>query len=135
MATAHGLVVPNIKKVQSLSILEITKELVRLHEMASHNRLSTADIEGGTITLSNIGAIGGKFGSPLLNLPEVAIIALGRIQKLPRFDDDENVYPSSIINVTVGADHRVVDGAMVARFCNEWKGLVEKPELLLLHMR
>lgn len=135
MATAHGLVVPNIKKVQSLSILEITKELARLHEMASHNRLSAADIEGGTITLSNIGAIGGKFGSPLLNLPEVAIIALGRIQKLPRFDDDENVYPSSIINVTVGADHRVVDGATVARFCNEWKSLVEKPELLLLHMR
>ncbi|CAO2192756.1 unnamed protein product [Urochloa humidicola] len=135
MATAHGLVVPNIKKVQALSILEITKELARLHEMASHNRLSTADIEGGTITLSNIGAIGGKFGSPLLNLPEVAIIALGRIQKLPRFDDDENVYPSFIINVTVGADHRVVDGATVARFCNEWKGLVEKPELLLLHMR
>ncbi|KAF8661775.1 hypothetical protein HU200_056728 [Digitaria exilis] len=135
MATTHGLVVPNIKKVQSLSILEITKELARLHEMASHNKLSAADIEGGTITLSNIGAIGGKFGSPLLNLPEVAIIALGRIQKLPRFDDDENVYPSSTINVTVGADHRVVDGAMVARFCNEWKGLVEKPELLLLHMR
>ncbi|TKW12181.1 hypothetical protein SEVIR_5G020400v4 [Setaria viridis] len=135
MATAHGLVVPNIKKVQSLSILEITKELARLHEMASHNRLSAADIEDGTITLSNIGAIGGKFGSPLLNLPEVAIIALGRIQKLPRFDDDENVYPSSIINVTVGADHRVVDGATVARFCNEWKGLVEEPELLLLHMR
>lgn len=140
-----------------------------MQEIASHNRLSAADIEGGTITLSNIGAIGGKFGSPLLNLPEVAIIALGRIQKLPRFDDDENVYPSSIINVcslqylfhqsskhtlmhycfgftdldlsmaylqvTVGADHRVVDGATVARFCNEWKGLVEKPELLLLHMR
>ncbi|VAH41453.1 unnamed protein product [Triticum turgidum subsp. durum] len=135
MATEQGLVVPTIKKVQSLSILEITKELSRLHEMALQNRLSTNDITGGTITLSNIGAIGGKFGSPVLNLPEVAIIALGRIQKLPRFDDDENVYPSSTINVTVGADHRVVDGATVARFCNEWKSLVEKPELLLLHMR
>ncbi|XP_062209314.1 lipoamide acyltransferase component of branched-chain alpha-keto acid dehydrogenase complex, mitochondrial-like isoform X2 [Phragmites australis] len=135
MATEHGLVVPNIKTVQSLSILEITKELARLHETALHNRLSSTDISGGTITLSNIGAIGGKFGSPLLNLPEVAIIALGRIQKLPRFDDDENVYASSIMNVTVGADHRVVDGAMVARFCNEWKILVEKPKLLLLHMR
>ncbi|TVU21166.1 hypothetical protein EJB05_30790, partial [Eragrostis curvula] len=135
MATEHGLVVPNIKTVQSLSILEITKELARLHEMASHNRLASADITGGTVTLSNIGAIGGKFGSPLLNLPEVAIIALGRIQKLPRFDDNKNVYPSSIINVTIGADHRVVDGATLARFCNEWKSLVEKPELLLLHMR
>ncbi|CAM0881085.1 unnamed protein product [Alopecurus aequalis] len=135
MATAHGLVVPYIKKVQSLSIAEITKELSRLHDMASNNRLGTKDITDGTITLSNIGAIGGKFGSPVLNLPEVAIIALGRIQKLPRFDDKGNVYPSSIINVTVGADHRVVDGATVARFCNEWKCMVEKPELLLLHMR
>jgi 2-oxoisovalerate dehydrogenase E2 component (dihydrolipoyl transacylase) len=67
--------------------------------MASNNRLSTKDITDGTITLSNIGAIGGKFGSPVLNLPEVAIIALGRIQKLPRFDDEGNIYPSSIINV------------------------------------
>jgi 2-oxoisovalerate dehydrogenase E2 component (dihydrolipoyl transacylase) len=67
--------------------------------MASNNRLSSTDITDGTITLSNIGSIGGKFGSPVLNLPEVAIIALGRIQKLPRFDDEGNVYPSSIINV------------------------------------
>ncbi|KAK1315916.1 hypothetical protein QJS10_CPA05g00359 [Acorus calamus] len=135
MATPYGLVVPNIKKVQSLSILEITKELSRLHKMAMDNRLSSEDISGGTITLSNIGAIGGKFGSPLLNLPEVAIIAVGRIHQLPRFTDDGNVYPTSVANVTIGADHRVVDGAMVARFCNEWKLLIEKPELLLLHMR
>ncbi|KAJ3676129.1 hypothetical protein LUZ60_003541 [Juncus effusus] len=135
MATNYGLVVPNIKKVQSLSILEITKELSRLHHLASNNKLNTDDIKDGTITLSNIGAIGGKFGSPLLNLPEVSIIALGRIQKLPRYDEDGNVYPASITNVTIGADHRIVDGATVARFCNEWKNLIEKPELLLLHMR
>ncbi|XP_010259495.1 PREDICTED: lipoamide acyltransferase component of branched-chain alpha-keto acid dehydrogenase complex, mitochondrial isoform X3 [Nelumbo nucifera] len=135
MATPYGLVVPNIKKVQSLSILEVTKELSRLQQLAINNKLSTEDISGGTITLSNIGAIGGKFGSPLLNLPEVAIIAMGRIQKLPRFADDGNVYPASILNVNIGADHRVVDGATVARFCNEWKLLIEKPELLLLHMR
>lgn len=135
MATPNGLVVPNIKKVQSLSILEITKELSRLQQLASNNKLSSEDITGGTITLSNIGAIGGKFGSPLLNLPEVAIIAIGRIQKLPRFDDDGEVYPAHITNVNIGADHRVVDGATVAMFCNEWKSLIEKPELLLLHMR
>nr|CAD1828491.1 unnamed protein product [Ananas comosus var. bracteatus] len=136
MATPYGLVVPNIKKVQSLSVLEITKELSRLQLLASNNKLSSEDITGGTITLSNIGAIGGKFGSPLLNLPEVAIIAIGRIHKLPRYDDDdETIYPASVTNVTIGADHRVVDGATVARFCNEWKLLIEKPELLLLHMR
>ncbi|KAF7146088.1 hypothetical protein RHSIM_Rhsim04G0224800 [Rhododendron simsii] len=135
MATQHGLVVPNIKKVQSLSILEITKELSRLQQLASANKLSADDVSGGTITLSNIGAIGGKFGSPLVNSPEVAIIAIGRIQKTPHFDDDGNVYPVSVMGVNIGADHRVLDGATVARFCNEWKLLIEKPELLILHMR
>ncbi|CAK9170056.1 unnamed protein product [Ilex paraguariensis] len=135
MATSYGLVVPNIKKVQSLSILEITKELSRLHQLASANKLTPDDISGGTITLSNIGAIGGKFGSPLVNLPEVAIIAIGRIQKVPHFADEGNVYPVSVMTVNIGADHRVLDGAAVARFCNEWKLFIEKPELLMLHMR
>ncbi|PIA44336.1 hypothetical protein AQUCO_01700141v1 [Aquilegia coerulea] len=135
MATPHGLVVPNIKKVQSLSILEITKELSRLQQLALNNKLNSEDVSGGTITLSNIGAVGGKFGCPLLNLPEVAIIAIGRIQKVPRFTDDGSLYPASIVNVNIGADHRVVDGASVARFCNDWKLLIEKPELLMLQTR
>eukprot|EP01018_Ginkgo_biloba_P027884 Gb_40315 [translate_table: standard] len=135
MATPYGLVVPNIKNVQSLSILEITKELQRLVQGASNNKLTSEDVSGGTITISNFGAIGGKFGSPLLNLPEVAIVAIGRIQKLPRFSDDGTVYPASIMNVTFGADHRVIDGATVAKFCNQWKLLIEKPEHLLLYLR
>ncbi|KAA3456218.1 lipoamide acyltransferase component [Gossypium australe] len=135
MATPNGLVVPNIKNVQSLSILEITKELSRLQQLSLDNKLSPADISGGTITLSNIGAIGGKFGAPIVNLPEVAIIAMGRIQKLPQVADDGDVYSASIMTVNIGADHRVLDGATVARFCNEWKRFIEKPELLMLHMK
>ncbi|KAK8507124.1 hypothetical protein V6N13_069914 [Hibiscus sabdariffa] len=135
MATPFGLVVPNIKNVQSLSILEITRELSRLQQLALDNKLSPDDISGGTITLSNIGAIGGKFGAPIVNLPEVAIIAMGRIQKLPRVADDGDIYSASIMTVNIGADHRVLDGATVARFCNEWKRFIEKPELLMLHMK
>lgn len=135
MATPYGLVVPNIKKVQSLSILEITKEISRLQQLAKENKLSHDDISGGTITISNIGAIGGKFGSPLINLPEVAIIAIGRMQKVPHITDDGTVYPMPVMTVNIGADHRVLDGATVAKFCNEWKSFVEKPELLLLHTR
>ncbi|KAF7837800.1 protein GAMETE EXPRESSED 2 [Senna tora] len=133
MATPYGLVVPSIKNVQSLSILEITKELSRLQKLALDNKLNPEDICGGTITLSNIGAIGGKFGSPLLNLPEVSIIAIGRIQKVPQFAEDGSVYPASLMTVNIGADHRVLDGATVARFCNEWKQLIENPELLMAH--
>lgn len=68
--------------------------------MALDNKLNPADICGGTLTLSNIGAIGGKFGSPLLNVPEVSIIAIGRIQKVPQFTDDGNIYPASIMTVS-----------------------------------
>ncbi|XP_051127850.1 lipoamide acyltransferase component of branched-chain alpha-keto acid dehydrogenase complex, mitochondrial [Andrographis paniculata] len=135
MATPHGLVVPNIKNVQHLSIMEITKELARLQQLALANKLSSSDVSGGTITLSNIGAIGGKFGSPLINVPEVVIIAMGRIQTTPVFDEDGNVCPASIMTVNIGADHRVLDGAIVAKFCNEWKRFIEKPELLMLLMR
>ncbi|CAA7017109.1 unnamed protein product [Microthlaspi erraticum] len=135
MATEHGLVVPNIKNVQSLSLLEITKELSRLQHLATNNKLSPEDVTGGTITLSNIGAIGGKFGSPLLNLPEVAIIALGRIEKVPKFSQDGTVYPASMMMINIAADHRVLDGATVARFCCQWKQYIEKPELLMLQMR
>lgn len=69
--------------------------------MASNNKLTSEDICGGTITLSNIGAIGGKFGSPLINLPEVSIIAIGKIQKVPRFGDNGNVYPPSLVTVSL----------------------------------
>lgn len=85
----------------TLLYIQITKELSRLQQLALDNKLSPADISGGTITLSNIGAIGGKFGAPILNLPEVAIIAIGRIQKLPQFTDDGNVYPASIMTVSL----------------------------------
>ncbi|KAI4375748.1 hypothetical protein MLD38_013576 [Melastoma candidum] len=135
MATPTGLVVPNIKNVQSLSILEITKELARLQHCALNNKLNLEDISGGTITLSNIGSIGGKFGSPILNLPEVSIIALGRIQKAANFTEDGDVYPVSMMTVNIGSDHRVLDGATVARFCNEWKQYIENPESLLLYLR
>lgn len=71
-----------------------------MQQFALNNKLNPEDISGGTITLSNIGAIGGKFGSPLLNLPEVAIIAVGRIQNAPQFADDGDVYPVSMMTVS-----------------------------------
>lgn len=70
-----------------------------MQKSALDNKLSPDDISGGTITLSNIGAIGGKSGSPLLNLPEVSIIAIGRIQKAAQISDDGNVHPVSIMTV------------------------------------
>ena len=72
-----------------------------MQQLASDYRLTSKDIYGGTITLSNIGEIGGKFGSPFLNLFEVSIIVIGRIQKVPQFTNDGNVYLASLMVVSL----------------------------------
>ncbi|KAL4422322.1 hypothetical protein ABPG75_008519 [Micractinium tetrahymenae] len=136
MATPHGLAVPNIKDVQDKSILELAAELGRLQAAAAANKLTQADTSGGTFTLSNIGTIGGTYATPLVNPPEVAIMAVGRVQRVPRFVGDTNtVAPASIMNISLGADHRVVDGATLAGFARAWAGYVESPGRLLLHLR
>ncbi|MCO5609331.1 hypothetical protein L7F22_063557 [Adiantum nelumboides] len=135
VATPHGLAVPNIKNVQRLSVIEIAKELARLTQLAAANKLSAEDIAGGTISVSNFGSIGGKLGYPLLNLPEVVIGAFGRIHKAPCFAEDGSIFPASLMNVTWAADHRVLDGAALANFSNEWKALLEQPERLVVQLR
>lgn len=80
MDTPDGLVVPNIKNVQNLSILEIAKEMNRLQESGKKGQLKMDDLNGGTFTLSNIGAIGGTYAKPIIFTPQVAIGALGKIQ-------------------------------------------------------
>eukprot|EP00898_Chlorokybus_atmophyticus_P001578 jgi/Chlat1/2420/Chrsp17S02668 len=135
MDTPHGLVVPNIKDCQSKSLPEIAAEMARLQALAASNSLPPHDVSGGTITISNIGTLGGTYATPIINRPEVAIIAFGKIRRVPRFDEDGEVVPASIMQVSMSADHRVVDGATIARLANEWKGYLESPEKLLLYMR
>lgn len=136
MATPHGLAVPNIKDVQDKSVLQLAAELSRLQAAAAANKLSQADITGGTFTLSNIGTIGGTYATPLVNPPEVAIMAVGRIQRLPRFVGEGDVVRAAhIMSVSMGADHRVVDGATLAGFAQAWRSYVESPGKLLLHLR
>ena len=135
MDTPQGLIVPNIKNVQDLSVMEIAQELNHLHSLGINGKLEKQHLEGGTFTLSNVGAIGGTYASPVLFLPQVAIGALGKIQTVPRFDENNAVYAANIINVSWCADHRVVDGATMARFSNEMKGFIEKPSTMLVAMR
>lgn len=136
MATPHGLVVPNIKHVQSKSIADIAQELGRLQAAAAANQLRPADLAGGTFTLSNIGSIGGTYATPLINPPEVAILAVGRVARVPRLTLDESgIAPASVLNISLGADHRVVDGATLAGFARAFRGFVESPGSLLLHLR
>jgi len=135
MDTPSGLVVPNIKNCQNKSILEIAQELNRLTLLARENKLTMEDLTGGTITLSNVGTIGGTYTSPVLNLPEVAIGALGKIQTVPKFDSQGTLKPVQIIQLSWSADHRVLDGATVARFSTLFKNYVENPTSMLLECR
>ncbi|GAX85491.1 hypothetical protein CEUSTIGMA_g12907.t1 [Chlamydomonas eustigma] len=135
MASPNGLVVPNMKQVQNLSLQDVVSELHRLQTLAAANQLGPADVLGGTITVSNIGSVGGLFASPLVNAPEVAIVALGRTQKLPRLDEKGRVVGRSLLPVSWGADHRVVDGAGLAHLSNSMKKLLEEPARWLLRLR
>ena len=129
-----GLLVPNVKSVQTKSIIENANEVTRLTDSARQGRLSQADMSGGTITISNIGALGGTIATPIINKPEVAIVALGKLQTLPRFAADGSVEARKIMQVSWSGDHRVIDGATIARFCNLWKSYLEDPASMLMTM-
>jgi len=123
-----------LKNVQGRSILDIATELNRLQKEALEGKLGTNDLTGGTITVSNIGTIGGTYASPVILPPEVAICAIGKIQVLPRFDSAGNVIATKIMNISWSADHRVVDGASIANFSNLWKKFIENPALMISYM-
>eukprot|EP01136_Pigoraptor_vietnamica_P017627 Opistho-1_new@63056 len=136
MDTPNGLVVPNIKRCQSLSIFEIASELNRLQAAGAKGQLGAADLTGGTFTLSNIGTVGGTYTKPVIVLPEVAIGALGRMQSLPRFKEDgATVYAAKVVCVSWSADHRVIDGVTMAKFSNAWIGYLENPTSMILDMK
>ncbi len=129
-----GLLVPNVKNVQQLGLLDLASETTRLVDAARSGKIDPADLKGGTISISNIGAIGGTVATPIINRPEVAIVALGRIQRLPRFGAQGNVESRSIMNVSWSGDHRVLDGGTIARFNNLWKSYLEQPMTMIAAM-
>ncbi|MEQ6917388.1 2-oxo acid dehydrogenase subunit E2 [Halomonas aquatica] len=130
-----GLMVPNVKGVERLSLLQIAVEIQRLTAEAREGKVASADLQGGTISISNIGALGGTYAAPIINAPEAAIVAIGKTQWLPRFDASDEVVKRAIMTVTWAGDHRLIDGGTIARFCNAWKGYLEAPETMLLHLR
>ncbi|XP_044528086.1 lipoamide acyltransferase component of branched-chain alpha-keto acid dehydrogenase complex, mitochondrial [Gracilinanus agilis] len=135
MDTSQGLIVPNVKNVQLCSVFEIAIELNRLQKLGATNQLGTADITGGTFTLSNIGSIGGTYAKPVILPPEVAIGALGAIKVLPRFNETGKLKKTQIMNVSWSADHRIIDGATMSRFSNLWKSYLENPASMLLDLK
>ncbi|XP_064625615.1 lipoamide acyltransferase component of branched-chain alpha-keto acid dehydrogenase complex, mitochondrial-like [Lineus longissimus] len=135
MDTPDGLLVPNVKNMQCLNILEIGAEINRLQALGTAGKLGQSDITGGTFSLSNIGSIGGTYAKPIILPPEVAIGAIGKIQALPRFGSNGEVIKAHIMQVSWSADHRVIDGATMARFSNLWKSYLENPSSMILDLK
>lgn len=135
MDTPNGLVVPNIKDVASRSIFDIAAEISRLSALGKAGKLTSADLSGGTITVSNIGNIGGTYVAPVIVPTEVAILGVGRTRKVPVFDEEGNVAKGEMVNFSWSADHRVIDGATMARMGGRVRELIESPELMLLNLR
>lgn len=126
---------PNIKACQTKSIVEVANSLTQLTDSAREGRVAPDDLKGGTISISNIGAIGGTIATPIINKPEVAIVALGKLQHLPRFDQHGHVVSRAIMQVSWSGDHRVIDGGTIARFNNLWKEYLEQPAKMMMAMR
>ena len=129
-ATPRGLIVPNIKDADQLSMVDLAKALENLASVAREGKTTPQDMQNGTITITNIGIFGVDTGTPILNPGEVGIVALGSIRPKPWVVDNEIVIRQV---TTVGAtfDHRVVDGDVASRFVQDVASVLEEPALLL----
>jgi pyruvate dehydrogenase E2 component (dihydrolipoamide acetyltransferase) len=129
--TKSGLVVPNIKDADEKSIFEIAAEIVDLAERAGQRRLEVRDLHGGTFTITNYGAVGGTFATPIINHPEVAILGMGRVRELPVVREGK-IVTRLMLPLSLTFDHQLIDGAEAGRFLNLVIGYLEDPDLLLL---
>lgn len=129
--TERGLVVPSLRNADQLSIPEIARQLQLIATNSRDNNFGVEDLRGSTFTISNLGAIGGTYSTPIINVPESAILLLGRTRKLPVVIGDQ-IKPRLMMPLSLSYDHRLIDGAMAARFLNDIIGYLKAPSRLLL---
>ena len=128
--TEQGLVVPVVKSADTKDIFELAAEIERLADKARHGQLTLDEVHGSTFTITNVGAIGGIFATPIINLPEVAIMGLHKITKRPVVRDGK-VEIRDITYLSLTFDHRVVDGAYAARFTSRVTETIQDTKRLL----
>ena len=132
-ATPEGLLVPVLRNADRLTLLEIASSVERLIDGAKKRTLSLPEVSGSTFTLNNVGSFGGGSGTPIINHPEVAILAVGRIQDKAVVQQG-TVIVRPMMPLALSFDHRLIDGALSGAFLARFKELVENPQQLMLDM-
>lgn len=129
--TDRGLVVPVVRNVDRLTLPQVAYALTEMSNKARASQFSPDDLRGGSFTISNLGAVGGIYSTPIINHPEVAILLTGRARKLPVVMEDK-IEIRLMMPLSLSYDHRLVDGAAAARFLNDVVGFLQAPGRLLL---
>jgi pyruvate dehydrogenase E2 component (dihydrolipoamide acetyltransferase)/2-oxoisovalerate dehydrogenase E2 component (dihydrolipoyl transacylase) len=132
VATSGGLIVPVIHDADRKDLARIAREIEQLSGAARTGKIRREDLKGGTFTLTSVGNIGGLFSAPVINHPEVGILGIGKVVRRPVFDARDKVKPADVVYLSLSFDHRVVDGAVCASFCNAVIKHLQNPALLLL---
>lgn len=131
--TPNGLMVPVIKNADQKSILEISKEIIDLSKRARDGKLKPDEMKGATVTITNIGSVGGMYATPIINHPEVAILGMYKIQDKPIIKDG-GLSSIKVMNYTITADHRLIDGAVAANFLKSFFQKIQNPGILMMGM-
>ncbi len=131
--TPNGLVVPVVKAADQKTILQISSDIQALAVKAREGKLALEDMRGATITITNIGSVGGLYATPIINHPEVAILGMYKIQDKPVWVKDR-FESSQVMSFTITCDHRLIDGAVAARFMKAFVARIENPGQMMLEM-
>jgi len=133
--TPQGLIVPVIKSIQNLSIRAIAVEIRRLTSLAHDSKLKASDLMGGTFTVSNVGSIGGDVVAPVIVESQVAILGVGRTKVVPAYNETGKLIRKDECTLSWSADHRIVDGATIAKTAKFVRRLIEEPGAMLVRLR
>jgi pyruvate dehydrogenase E2 component (dihydrolipoamide acetyltransferase) len=129
--TKDGLIVPNIKDADQMSILELAKQISQVAKDTVDRKIQLSQLQNTTFSITNFGAANVAYGTPIINHPEVGILGIGKIEKKPVVINNELAI-GYVLPLSLAVDHRVIDGADAGRFLNEIKSLLSDPMMLLL---
>ena len=133
--TDNGLFVPNVKNTASKSIMQVAKEINDLAERGREGKLTPAEMQGGTVTISNIGSESGSgYFTPIINPGESAILGIGRIRKTPVVNEDGELAVGNTLKLSLSFDHRLIDGVLAQKIMNELKAMLSNPAYMLMEV-